>query len=298
MTPAEQVSQRLEALPDLRRYFDAVIERLARRDGLGVALSGSLAGGAAGGTIDRWSDLDLELFVGPDATVAETVEWMRAEISALGPLLTRFPATHLGLDDLWIFFFCAGDAVVKIDAWVLERAAIADFPDALLVLDPGGHLAAVRAAGRPTPRPAPDFEDLHAKMTGWIWYTATKIDRGEILEAIDGLGVMRGQALLPCLQLVDGLPFEGHRRLEIRLGPARLARLHATYPAALNRRAVMEALLALAGAFAEVQPDVASRLGRDHRRGDLAGMIELVERLAAVSGRDLTAGPPAPITRS
>src|SRR5512133_1319637 len=95
---AELVSAGLAHQPALRRYHDAAIARFAARDDLGIIVSGSLATGA----VDRWSDLDIELVVATRAEVAPTVAWMREQVHGLGPLLAEFPASHIGMPDLWI----------------------------------------------------------------------------------------------------------------------------------------------------------------------------------------------------
>lgn len=273
---ADQTSAGLAREPALRRYFDAAMARFAARADVGIVVSGSLASGA----VDRWSDLDIELVVATRAEVADTVAWMREQVRGLGPLLAEFPATHIGLPDLWIYFFADPTGVIKVDVLVMDRAMFVEFPDARIVADPGGRLADVRATSKPAGWPAPDFADLHAKLTGWLWYTATKIERGELFEAADSLSVMRARALLPCLALVEDLPAEGYRRIEQRLSAPRLERLRATHPAALERGPLYTALLALGRLFADVQDDVMRRLGRDHRRADLHAMLAIVERLA------------------
>ena len=103
-------------------------------------------------------------------------------------------------------------------------------------LSTSAHTSSAAAAGRAAPRaraawaalperrpeesgPAEgiDFADLIHKFTGWAWYTYAKIARGELFEAVNSLDCMRVRALLPCLQLLSGLPFEGYRRIEARL---------------------------------------------------------------------------------
>jgi hypothetical protein len=122
--------------------------------------------------------------------------------------------------------------------------------------------------------PTEFFADLHSKFSGWIWYTHTKILRGELWEADDSISVMRTRALLPVLQVVRGLPLEGCRRLEARLTPEDLEQLRRTRACTLDSDSLHEALAAIVSMFDRLMPALVLRLGQDFRVADLARIRE------------------------
>lgn len=274
----ESVRKNLARFESCRDLFEAFLRLFAERGDLAVAVSGSLASGE----MDEYSDLDLELIVPEEQQVGETIEWLIKAADSLGGVLASFPATHLGLRDLRIFFFERDGAVAKADVWVMSAKSFDAMPKAKLVVDPGGRLRARRSA-LPNSQAwqEPDFSDLHNKFAGWIWYTCIKIARGEYTEAADSLGTMRSFALLPCMQYVHSLPYEGYRKLETRFPADAVAALQATYPAQMSFAELVRALSALIEIFEEVQLRVAQKLGRDHRTARLARMRSLFAHWAA-----------------
>lgn len=260
--------------PLLLGVFDRLVGALADRGDVGLSVTGSLAGG----TIDQWSDLDIEIVLPEGASVPVMLDWVKdvARISATP--LCYFPADHVGLDQILVFFFLEDGKVVKADLHVLELSEYVTLRNTKLIVDPGFVSEALGRAPRPAPS-YPDFEDLHMKFCGWIWYTYTKVVRGELLEGFDSLQVMRVRALVPSLQCVHGLPYEGFRRLEMRLPSHHHAALRATIPTSTDAPELYRALLSMCRLFAELQPMVAVQLGRDHQRADLTTMVSIVERL-------------------
>jgi hypothetical protein len=250
------------------------MDLFAERTDIAVAVSGSLASGK----LDGYSDLDLDVLVRDDTQLPEVTDWMRKRVSGLGLLLTSFPATHLGLRDLWIFFFEHGGAVEKADVWMVTPETFGLVAGARVVYDPSSLLA---GGERPAPPMTPDFEDLYHKFCGWIWFTCVKIARGEYFEAASSLETMRSHALLPGMHLVHGLPYEGYRKLEARLPAPLVAELAATYPRELTAPALVRALLALTALFERVQAEAAARLPKDHRTARLDRMRELAESFAS-----------------
>ena len=267
----------MEDLPELLELFELCIQQFTTRDDIGVAIDGSVCRG----TLDSYSDLDFEVIVRSDAEIDRLRSWVWETIGSIAPRLAHFPATHLGLSNLLIFFFKKDDKVVKVDVSVLTLEDFANHFDALIVYDPGKFLATFRATVDTTKAHLPDFEDLYHKFCGWIWYTYTKIARGEYLEARDSLELMRSYALLPSLLFLEELPQEGYRRLENRLSSERLSALIQTLPSSIEQNELMRTLIKLTELFSEIQPLVAEKLGREHRTADLREMIHLVTHLAS-----------------
>jgi predicted nucleotidyltransferase len=270
------IEQKLRPFPPIREVFEECLRRLISRDDVGIIVSGSLAHG----TVDRYSDLDLEVVAQPQTDLESLKAWVVEEVSHIAPLLASFPASHLGLKDLFIFFHKKDEWVVKTDIWVMGPETFAHFPTALILRDPGGFLSEIRQAqvGADGDNSAsPDFEDLHNKFTGWIWYTYTKISRGEFFEAANSLETMRSYALLPFLQLVENLPLEGYRHLETRVSPERLSKLSLTLPAYLQPDELMRVLRELIQLFSELQEIAALKMGPDIRFANLAEMAQIIE---------------------
>jgi hypothetical protein len=270
----KEVRHRLDAFPVLAQFFDACMERFAAMPDVAVAVSGSLSKGS----LDRYSDLDFELGIPPGLEVGAMKEWVSREISALGTRLAFFPADHLRLDDLLVFFFDVGGTIVKVDIWVMPAQALAGLPGAKVIHDPRGILASRIAPGAVPESDSHYFSDLVNKFTGWMWFTCVKIARGEMMEADSSLDTMRSFALMPCLQLVEDLPREGYRCIEHRLAPRRLEQLRLTFPHGLDRQSLCGALLEMSRLFVSLQPEVANRLGREHRTADFDRMSEIVQR--------------------
>jgi hypothetical protein len=268
------VRGRMAGQPLLLRIFDRLVRALTERSDVqvGLAVSGSLVAGG----IDQWSDLDLEVILPRGADVGAMLSWTSSIAQSVSQPLCFFPASHVGLDQILVFFFLEDGQVVKADLYVVELDEYLGLTGNRLVVDPG-FVSEAREHAAPSPPPPPDFEDLHMKFCGWIWYTYTKIERGELMEAFDSLQVMRNRALLPSLQCVLQLPYEGNRRLEARLSPEMLAAVHATLARSTEPDELHRSLLALAHLFQSLQPQVARALGRDHQRAKLDTMIQHVE---------------------
>lgn len=224
----ERVVARLAHVPALASGMRRAAEAVLARPGVGLAVKGS----TASGTVDAWSDLDLEVALPAGAGSADHA-WARQVASSVGRIVCWFPADHIGLADLLIFFIDLDGAVVKLD---LNLAGTG-----------GGMVIRTASGGPPAPGSRPDTgrwtnEGLCRRFCGWSWYTWTKLARGEVVEAVDALACMRGRALLPLLQRLRGLPEEGCRRLEVRLARPDLDRLHATHPSGVDASEVRRAL--------------------------------------------------------
>jgi len=278
-TPPARVPQtplpktpRAAALEAQRRTLDLCVAGLSRPN-LALLLTGSHAAEAA----DEWSDIDLTA-VALDGGLADARSLIHEAVAGAGRVLARFPATHLGLDRLYIFFLETGQQVVKVDVALTAPDEVSPTGGTILH-DPSGLLRTLAGGDHPDVRHPPDFGDLHHKFTGWVWYTYTKIVRGELLEAVASLDVMRRLALLPCIQHVLALPQEGFRRLEDRLPPGLYHRLAETFPQAVTKPEAVRALRALIREFDAIQPELATMLPVDPRQADLAGLLRLIPEL-------------------
>jgi nucleotidyltransferase-like protein len=159
-------------------------------DDLALVLTGSGARGDA----DRWSDVDLSVSV-PASRHAEVSERVHQQLAALPQTFALFPADHLNLRHLFICCLELSDTVVKVDLDVTSDKGVPQVPAVV---------------------PCWNWEGLMNRACGWVWYTFTKIQRGERFEAAEGLDLIRGRAVVPLWQEVLGLPREGFRHAEQR----------------------------------------------------------------------------------
>lgn len=264
----------------LLHVLDHCITELTRNLSIGLAMTGSLTKGTA----DQYSDLDFQVVVSAETSLAEAKSWVIDGVSSAGQLLASFPATHLGLPNLLIFFLQVESQVVKIDVHVLTIDEFRSLPQAVVLYDPAGQLmgSSLKGGLASSQLPfTPNFADLYQRFSGWTWYTYTKLARGEYLEAADALDTMRLQALLPCLQFIERLPFEGYRRLETRLSEDFLLALRQTYPSHFQRDEILRALKDLVRIFSQLQPRIIERLGQDYRQADLQRIFSALEQMEA-----------------
>lgn len=77
--------------------------------------------------------------------------------------------------------------------------------------------------------PKPDLQWIEDRFWTWIHYMATKIGRGELLEAINHLSFIRSAVLGPLSLLEAGEQPNGLRKIEF-LAPARADQLKQTIP--------------------------------------------------------------------
>ncbi|HST60408.1 MAG TPA: methyltransferase domain-containing protein [Longimicrobium sp.] len=237
---------RLAHLPPLHRAFADLVPWLCAREDWSVAVWGSVARGEA----DLYSDIDLAVLAGPDPEAArgEIVERMRG----IGREIVAFSGSHVGRPELRVTYLEVDGWPVKIDLEVTRAEAAAPLPDEAMVLHAPRHPfpAARQASGAA----AVDVAGLEQRFCGWIWYTYTKIARGELFQAARSIDFTRENALLPLLLMLRGLPQDGHRRIEQRLPPPLVQRLAETYPARLEPGEIRRALLRMADLYRETRP--------------------------------------------
>ena len=242
-----RVRQALDPHRELASVFDLCLASFRQRE-LTVVARGSLAAGR----VDALSDLDFAVLAAAPDEVAELQAWVRGTVFSCGRLLAHFPASHIGLDDLLIFFLEVGPWIVKVD---VEATAVERWHSSagdVVLWDPQARYPSPAPPAAGAPQSAPNLPDVGLagrRLCGWLWYTFTKIERGELFEAANSLEVMRKLALLPLVLHLEQLPQEDFRRLEARLPSAAVAELRSTYPAEFERPAFHRALLNLGQAF-------------------------------------------------
>jgi hypothetical protein len=211
---------------DLPEALRAVLDRLvdvARGDPriVGVTVGGS----GATATTDAWSDLDTVIVCRDAAAAAAVQADCRAIAARLGPLVSAFTGEHVGEPRLLIALYAPPPLHVDLKVVAVEDLATR-VEDGAIAWERDGAVSAAYAEA-PAAWPAVDPQWIEDRYWTWVHYVATKIGRGELLEAVDALAMLRQLALGPLVALRDGRPAAGVRRLE-QLAPADAQALAAT----------------------------------------------------------------------
>ncbi|HEY9335602.1 MAG TPA: hypothetical protein VIQ79_14310 [Kribbella sp.] len=205
----------------LRVVADNVVAE-AERDPRVLAV---LAGGSvATGTSDEYSDLDLVLVCtaeGQPSCLAEAKEFA----GRVGPLLTSFTGEHVGEPRLLIALY--GSPLLHVDLkFVTPDGLRTRVEDGVVLWQRDGTVDRIRQESAPA-WPQPDPQWIEDRFWCWVHYTAVKIARGELFEAIGALDALRSAAIAPLATLGRTARPAGVRRFET-LAPDLVPQLRAT----------------------------------------------------------------------
>jgi hypothetical protein len=224
----------------------------ARRAVSELSTDPRIAGVAAGGSwltaMDQFSDLDLVVAVYPEHE--DSVRGDRIAIAnRLGPLLAGFTGEHVGEPRLLICLY--GPPLLHVDLKFVALGDLAErVEDPAILWQRDGALDRALAGSRAA-YPQPDRQWIEDRFWVWIHYAALKIGRGELFEALDFLGFLRGRVFGPLLLArAGGLP-NGVRRIE-ELAPDSIAALRETV-AAYDRADCGRALTAAIALYRELR---------------------------------------------
>jgi hypothetical protein len=235
----------LEGFPQHDAKLQAAVRLVPEcDDALGLVLGGSFAEGIA----DVFSDVDLKVVVDAERVPA-AMEWRDARlVDGCGSAVARFSGEHVGLPGLLIVLY---DDLVHVDFQVMsteEAAVLSALPH--VVLWTRGEALARALEEAPAPAGRVDAAWFEARMWTWLWYTQTKVLRGELYEAADAISYMRTNVLFPLLAAARGRRPGGARRVEGLLGELE-APFAATLPS-LDRAEAMAALQHVADLYAQL----------------------------------------------
>jgi predicted nucleotidyltransferase len=243
-----------EQVPEHLRDLANNVLREAERDARIIAV---IAGGSiASGNSDEYSDLDLVLVCTPEGQ-PECVAGAKEFAAKVGPVLTSFTGQHVGEPRLLIALF--GPPLVHVDLKFVTAEDLRErVEDGVLLwqrdnsTDSTDTIGAVLASSK-AHWPQRDPQWIEDRFWGWIHYVAVKIARGELFEAIDGLGALRGLALAPLAVMGRTAKPSGVRRLEM-LAPELVPQLRATVATA-DRDDCLRALRATVEVYRQVRDD-------------------------------------------
>lgn len=215
---------------------------------LGVVLGGSVARGEA----DEHSDLDLVLAC-RDEDHADLLGAMPRLAADLGPLLAAFTGEHVGEPRLLIALY--GPPLLHVDLKLVgRRDAATRVEDGLILWERDGAITAARTDVEAV-WPSPSLQWIEDRFWVWVHYGATKVARGELLECLDLLAMIRGTVLGPLVAVRAGARPQGVRRLEA-IDPQAVPALVATI-GAHDRDACRGALRAAIALYRELRDELA-----------------------------------------
>lgn len=211
---------------------------------LAVIVNGSVANGQP----DEWSDLDL-VIVCADAVQQEVVAQGKEFAAAVGPLLVAFTGEHVGEPRLLIALY--GPPVIHVDLKFIGLSDLDERVEDGLVLWQRDDSVEQRLGTTQAAWPQPDAQWIEDRFWVWIHYVAAKVGRGELFEAVDGLGMIRSSALVPSIVASRTDRPAGVRRVE-QLAPELVPALARTVALA-DRADCLRALRAAVELYVEVR---------------------------------------------
>jgi hypothetical protein len=200
----------MSSIPTLHQsYLDTLVAQISSNP-LILALLG--AGSLIHGGFDEHSDLDFVLIVDENA-YEEVMATRMAIAQELGPLVSTFTGEHVGEPRLLICLY--GPPLLHVDLkFVMPDDLDHAIEDRVLLWarEPALIVHKLREAKIAWPNQSTQwFED---RVWTWLHYGATKLQRGELFEAITMLTEFRKLVLGPLLMRRAGLPQRGVRRIE------------------------------------------------------------------------------------
>jgi predicted nucleotidyltransferase len=207
---------------------------LADPDVMAMVVTGSFATGDA----DELSDIDLRVYVRPDA-VESVVARIPDLAAAAGRVVALFVAEHLGIPTLTIVLY---DDLVHVDFDVVAADRAAEHNDGLpaVVLWERQPISDA-LPGTYDPEIAAGVRWLEARIWTWSWYIQSKVLRGELYETLDGLQYVRDQVLFRLLAFHGERRPAGGRRAETVVGEHGDA-FARTVPTSLDPASILAAL--------------------------------------------------------
>lgn len=264
-------------MPHVPAAHAAFIERLTesvRSNGrfLGLALAGSYARGE----MDEWSDIDAVMVV--DAAHWPNVLDERQTFAAgLGNLLSAFTGEHVGEPRLLIAFY--SDPLLHVDLKFVDLPSFASgrFDEPVVLWERDGALTAALAA-HAYQRPPVDRQWIEDRFWTWVHYQATKIARGELLEAFLTAGWLMQLALGPLVYADLERAPQGVRRLEA-LAPQHARRLADSVPVGHMAAAYYESLLGMVELYRDLRgPHAAALTLRREAEAAAVAFLDVVGR--------------------
>lgn len=243
-----------EHWPEMPPTYRTFLERAIPKFQADARLAGLAAGGSfVSGGLDEHSDLDLVVVSLPEVSkdvLREGPDFAKR----LEPLLATFPGDHAGEPRLLICLY--GPPLLHVDLKFLSIDELMHrVEDPQVLWDRYGAVRSAMSNARAV-YPQSRLQWIEDRFWVWIHYIAVKIARGELFEAIDGLGFIRARVLGPLLLSETGVQPNGVRRVEQSV-PGRVPLLRSTL-ASHDRESCWNALVATAAVYTDLREQLAS----------------------------------------
>ncbi len=191
-------------------YLSQLIDRL-QNDERFEALLG--AGSMLHGGLDEHSDLDC-ILVAAELHHAAVMASRAAFAASLPGFLAAFTGEHVGEPRLLICLY--GPPLLHVDLKFIRRTDLdqgVERPSVLWARQP--EVIAAQLGGSKIAWPNRSAQWFEDRIWIWLHYAATKLQRGELLDAIGMLAYIREQVLGPMLHRRANRPQRGVRRMEL-----------------------------------------------------------------------------------
>jgi len=244
----------IEALPLHRSRLEAGCRAgMADPGVVGMVIAGSFVEGRP----DPYSDLDLRVVTEDDAY--ERILGRRRELAeASGTVVASFPGDHVGEPRLLITLY---RDLLHVDFLVVPISGLAEENHgrpAHVLWERDGRVSAA-LPGDPERHPSQDLMWMEDRMWTWVWYTHSKICRGELYEVLDALNSLRVWVLFRLVAMTAGELHRGARFAEARL--AERAPAFARTVAGLDPVDCLAALRAVVRLYLELADPLLERHG-------------------------------------
>lgn len=211
-------------LPKIHSSFIDNTIQILKEDSriLGIAAGGSYISNE----MDEYSDIDFVIAVEPAAYEAVMKERIEI-IQGLGNLLSAFTGEHVGEPRLVICLY--GPPLLHIDFKFVSLDDIAARVEDPVILWERDSAFSRSLKAEDARFPMPDLQWIEDRFWVWIHYSAVKIGRGEIFEAIEAISFIRQRVIGPLLLMKNGKLPRGVRKIEFD-APEALPLLQETVP--------------------------------------------------------------------
>jgi predicted nucleotidyltransferase len=260
----------MEPFPVHRRRLEAVCRiAVSEPKVLGMLIGGSFASEDA----DPYSDLDLQ-FVVEDEEVEASAKVMRRVAERAGPVVAAFFAEHVGLPHMLIVLY--RDLIhADFEPVAISRVGSRNAGLASHVLWEWDGIVSSALPANYEETHAADLRWIEGRMWTWSWYVQTKVLRGELYEALDGLQYMRDNVLFKLLAMHREERPSAARRVEARTGEW-TEQFADTLPV-LSRESMMKALRASMALYQALADPLLHRYGIEEGRAARAVVLNALE---------------------
>ncbi len=240
----------------------------------------ALCGSYTTGNMDEYSDLDFMLAIEPES-FGQMLDERQTIAAKLGNLLSAFSGDHIGVPDLLICLYDAPLLHVDFNFISYDKAGHR-FDGSAIIYDRDGCLTANYRNIDPI-HSTLDPQWLEDRFWVWVHYTALKIGRGELFEALDAISFLRTTVIGPLLHVKNGGQPRGVRRLE-SIAPEYMPQLIKTVPV-YDACSCIKALKAEIGLYRILRQQPTSTINRREKAESAA--VNYLEEITVLLERSL-----------